>query len=80
METIKKLDLNSFNISEDKKSKLKEVFPEVFCENKIDFEKLKLAETLVCAPFTITSISETENEVLAPFEIRSTILGSKTLS
>jgi adenine-specific DNA-methyltransferase len=42
METIKKLDLNSFNISEDKKSKLKEVFPEVFIEDKIDFEKLKL--------------------------------------
>ena len=30
------------NISEDKKSKLKELFPEVFSEDKIDFDKLKL--------------------------------------
>ena len=42
METINKLDLKSMNISEDKKNKLKELFPEVFSEDKIDFEKLKL--------------------------------------
>lgn len=42
MEKIDKLDLKSLNISEDKKSKLKELFPEVFTEDKIDFEKLKL--------------------------------------
>src|SRR5690554_5463022 len=41
-ETINKLDLKSMNISEDKKNKLKELFPEVFSEDKIDFEKLKL--------------------------------------
>lgn len=41
-ETINKLDLKSLNISEDKKNKLKELFPEVFSEDKIDFEKLKL--------------------------------------
>jgi adenine-specific DNA-methyltransferase len=42
MESIDKLDLKSLNISEDKKSKLKELFPEVFSEDKIDFDKLKL--------------------------------------
>lgn len=41
-EIIKNLDLKSLNISEDKISKLKELFPEVFSENKIDFDKLKL--------------------------------------
>ena len=41
-EIINKLDLKSMNISEDKKNKLKELFPEVFSEDKIDFEKLKL--------------------------------------
>lgn len=41
-ETTNKLDLKSMNISEDKKNKLKELFPEVFSEDKIDFEKLKL--------------------------------------
>jgi adenine-specific DNA-methyltransferase len=41
-EIIKNLDLKSLNISEDKKSKLKELFPEVFSEDKIDFDKLKL--------------------------------------
>ena len=42
MESIDKLDLKSLNISEDKKSKLKELFPEVFSEDKVDFDKLKL--------------------------------------
>ena len=42
MESIDKLDLKSLNISEDKKSKLKELFPEIFSEDKIDFDKLKL--------------------------------------
>ena len=42
-ETINKLDIKSMNISEYKKNKLKELFPEVFSEDKIDFEKLKLS-------------------------------------
>lgn len=42
-EIINKLDLKSMNISEDKKNKLKELFPEVYSEDKIDFEKLKLS-------------------------------------
>ena len=42
MESIDKLDLKSLNISVDKISKLKELFPEVFSEDKIDFDKLKL--------------------------------------
>ena len=40
--TINKLDHKSLNISDDKKAMLKELFPEVFSEDKIDFEKLKL--------------------------------------
>ena len=40
METINKLVLKSMNISEDKKNKLKELFPEVFSEDKIDFESV----------------------------------------
>ena len=42
-ETINKLDIKSMNISEYKKNKLKELFPEVFSEDKTDFEKLKLS-------------------------------------
>lgn len=42
MEGIKKLDLKSKNITEEQKAKLKELFPEVFTENKIDFDKLRL--------------------------------------
>jgi adenine-specific DNA-methyltransferase len=41
-EIINKLDIRSMNISQDKKNKLKELFPEVFSEDKIDFDKLKL--------------------------------------
>lgn len=37
-----KLDLKTMNITETQKEKLKELFPEVFTEGKIDFEKLKL--------------------------------------
>ena len=37
-----KLDLKTLNITEIQKEKLKELFPEVFTEGKIDFEKLKL--------------------------------------
>jgi adenine-specific DNA-methyltransferase len=37
-----KLELTSMNITETQKEKLKELFPEVFTEGKIDFEKLKL--------------------------------------
>lgn len=42
MNDFENLDLNSMDIVEDKKEQLKQVFPEVFTENKIDFEKLKL--------------------------------------
>ena len=38
---IQRLSLNSMSIPEDKKAKLKEFFPEVFSEEKIDFDKLK---------------------------------------
>ncbi len=42
MAGIEKLDLKSRNITEGQKAKLKELFPEVFTENKIDFGKLRL--------------------------------------
>ncbi|MHB8276722.1 MAG: site-specific DNA-methyltransferase [Candidatus Humimicrobiaceae bacterium] len=42
MNDFENLDLKSMDIVEDKKEQLKQVFPEVFNENKIDFEKLKL--------------------------------------
>ena len=38
---IKKLDLNSMSITEEQKRKLKQLFPEVFNEKKIDWDKLK---------------------------------------
>jgi adenine-specific DNA-methyltransferase len=38
----KKMDLKSMDIPEDKKEQLRQLFPEVFTEKKIDFEKLKL--------------------------------------
>ena len=37
----KKMNLNSMDISEEKKKKLKELFPEVFNEEHIDFDQLK---------------------------------------
>lgn len=37
------MDGNSFNITEDKLNKLKEIIPEAFTEGKIDWEKLKAA-------------------------------------
>lgn len=44
MPEIKKADLKSMNISEDKLRQLKQVLPEVFTEGlKIDLEKLKIA-------------------------------------
>src|SRR5665648_499742 len=43
MPEIKKLDLRSMDIIAKQKEKLCQLFPEVFTENKIDFEKLKLA-------------------------------------
>lgn len=43
MSDIEKMDLRSMNIPEDKKEQLRQLFPEVFTEKKIDFEKLKLA-------------------------------------
>jgi adenine-specific DNA-methyltransferase len=36
-----KLDLRSMNITEEQKSKLKQVFPHIFNEDKIDFDKLR---------------------------------------
>jgi len=42
MAGIKKLGLKSKNITEEQKAKLKELFPEVFTEDKIDFDKLRL--------------------------------------
>lgn len=42
MSDIEKLDLKSKNITEDEKAKLKELFPSVFNEDEIDFERLKL--------------------------------------
>lgn len=39
---IEKLDLKSFQITEDIKAQLKAIMPQVFSEGKIDFEKLKL--------------------------------------
>lgn len=41
-EDITKLDPHSLNIAEDKKRQLRQLFPEVFSEDRIDFEKLKL--------------------------------------
>jgi len=42
MSKIKKLDLQSMDIIAEQKEKLRKLFPEVFTENKIDFEKFKL--------------------------------------
>jgi adenine-specific DNA-methyltransferase len=39
----KRMDLKSMSITEDQKEKLKQLFPEVFTEGKIDFDKLKLS-------------------------------------
>lgn len=36
-----KLDLRSMSITDDQKAKLKQLFPEVFNEDKIDYDKLK---------------------------------------
>lgn len=38
---IPKMDLKSKDITEEQKQKLKQLFPEVFTEDKIDFEKLR---------------------------------------
>lgn len=44
MTDIEKMDLRSMDIVEEKREKLKELFPEVFSEGqKIDYERLKLA-------------------------------------
>ncbi len=43
MSKIKKIDLRSMDIIAEQKEKLRKLFPEVFTENKIDFEKFKLA-------------------------------------
>ncbi|MCB1712894.1 MAG: site-specific DNA-methyltransferase, partial [Candidatus Riesia sp.] len=37
-----KLDLSSIDIRREKLRQLKTIFPEVFCEDQIDFDKLKL--------------------------------------
>ena len=41
MEKLNKMDLRSMNITEEHKAKLKDLFPHVFNEDKIDFERLK---------------------------------------
>jgi len=41
MKEPKKMDLSSKNITEEQKDRLKELFPHVFNEDKIDFERLK---------------------------------------
>lgn len=38
-----KMDLRSMDIADEQKARLKQLFPEVFNEDKIDFDKLKLA-------------------------------------
>ena len=38
---MKKLDKESFNLVKENIEKLKEIFPDIFTEDKIDFEKLK---------------------------------------
>jgi adenine-specific DNA-methyltransferase len=43
MSEIEKLDLRSMDIIGEQKEKLRQLFPEIFTEDKIDFEKLKLA-------------------------------------
>ncbi len=40
--SIPRLDLKSKSITEEQKEKLRQLFPEVFTEDKIDFEKLQL--------------------------------------
>jgi len=37
-----KMNLKSMNITEEQKAKLRELFPEVFTEGKVDFDKLRL--------------------------------------
>ncbi len=38
---MEKMDGYSLNIVKENVEKLKEIFPEVFCEDKVDFEKLQ---------------------------------------
>src|SRR5690625_7099175 len=40
-ETPEKLDLRSMDITDEKKRQLKQLFPEVFREDKVDFDHLK---------------------------------------
>jgi len=42
MSKPEKLDLRSMDITKEQKEKLRQLFPEVFTEDKIDFDKLKL--------------------------------------
>ena len=42
MDQPKKLDLHSMDLTKEKNRKLRQLFPEVFTEDKIDFEKLRL--------------------------------------
>ncbi|MFC1737974.1 site-specific DNA-methyltransferase [Planctomycetota bacterium] len=41
MSKPKRMDLKSLSITEEQQSKLKQLFPEVFNEDKVDFDKLK---------------------------------------
>ena len=38
---MERLDGKSLDIVSENVTKLKEIFPEVFCEGKVDFEKLQ---------------------------------------
>ncbi|EPY2303399.1 hypothetical protein [Clostridium sp.] len=38
---MEKMDGYSLNIVKENVEKLKEIFPEVFCEDKVDFERLQ---------------------------------------
>lgn len=40
---LQRLDGKTFNVVQDNIEKIKEIFPEIFTENKVDFEKLRLA-------------------------------------
>ena len=43
MAEIEKMDLESFDVVGDRLERMRELFPEVFSESGIDFEKLRLS-------------------------------------
>ena len=38
MKKPQKMDLRSMDLAKEKEKQLKEIFPEIFCEDEIDFE------------------------------------------